>query len=139
MKNIFFPILLAIIYSVSCNKDKNSVDDIQDVPVNLQLQIVNYPSLNAVNGWEYVSGGVKGILIFRISTDEFKAFERNCTYKPSESCAVISVDSTGLAAVDDCCGSKFSLLDGSVSKSPASKSLKEYVAIYDGSILSVTN
>ncbi|MBL4715071.1 hypothetical protein JYT59_00665 [Sphingobacteriaceae bacterium AH-315-L07] len=136
----FCLLLVTVLSSIfySCKKDDDT-DEIPDVLVDRQLIIVNYPSLTAVNGWEYISGGSKGIIVYRVSTDEFKAYDRNCSYEPLSSCAKCNVDSSGLTAIDTCCGSEFQLLDGSVLTSPATKPLREYQTSYDGSILTITN
>ena len=60
------------------------------------------------------------------------AYDRNCTYNPGDANAVVSVDSSGLMALDASCGSRFVLIDGSVNQGPATIGLKHYHADYDG-------
>ena len=102
-------ISLAFVISISlhaCNK--NDDDIIKDIPVNLTI----YPStpayfdLSIVGGWIYVSGGVKGIIVYRKSISEFMAFDRNCTYNSNDPCAVVYVDSSNIIATDTCCNSR---------------------------------
>jgi nitrite reductase/ring-hydroxylating ferredoxin subunit len=98
-----------------------------------------YINLKTIGGWEYLSGGSRGIIVYRTSQTEFKAYDRHCTFQPSETCALVSVDPNNLTATDDCCGSSFLLTDGTVSKPPASVPLKEYNTFFDGIQLRVTN
>lgn len=99
----------------------------------------SFVALNAVGGWLYVAGGAKGILIYRKSNSEFMAYDRNCTYQPSDACAQVEVDSSNLIARDSCCGSEFLITDGTVLKSPAALPLKQYQTTFDGNTLHIFN
>jgi hypothetical protein len=126
-----------IVLVVACTKD-NGV--IPFVPVNFTINIHNpsYIDLNAVSGWTYVSGGSRGILVYRKSLDEFLTFDRHSTYDSQAGCQV-ALDSTNLILVDDCSGSKFLITDGSVLNGPASIPLWQYNNTFDGTFLSVYN
>jgi nitrite reductase/ring-hydroxylating ferredoxin subunit len=123
---------------VSCKKDE---DTIPNVSVNIVISTTDpsYNDLNAVGGWIYLTGGSRGIIIYRYSIDEFMAYDRHCTYEPTESCAVVEVDLSGIIAEDLCCGSQFLLTDGSVIDGPASVPLKFYQTTFDGNNLYVYN
>ena len=96
--------------------------------------------LNGVGGWVYVTGGSKGIIIYRKSVTEFMAFDRHCPYHPSDACSRCEVDTTNnLFVFDNCCGSKFLITDGSVQQGPAYVPLKSYYTSFDGLILHVYN
>jgi nitrite reductase/ring-hydroxylating ferredoxin subunit len=100
----------------------------------------SFNSLNAVGGWAYVNGGVRGIIVYRRSNEEFVAFDRNCTFDPDKTCATLSVDkNNNILAADSCCGSKFNIYDGSVTRSPATRGLRQYNTYYNGSSLHITN
>jgi len=86
----------------------------------------------------YVNAGTKGIIIYRKSTTEFTASERNCTYDPNASCSIVEVLS-GISAIDSCCTSRFSIFDGSVINGPATKPLYQYRTLFDGNALRVYN
>ena len=130
IKKIFCAIIL-IVFSVSCKKD-DSENDIPNVLVDLNVSISSNSSLNAVSGWAYVSGGSRGIVIYRHTLDEFFAMERHCPYLPANG-AQVSVDSSGIFLKDLGCGSKFYMTDGgSVANGPATRPLKRYNATYDG-------
>ena len=136
MRYISF-LICFLIFLFSCKKDNE--ENIPEAAVEFTITVANYPDLIAVNGYEYVSGGVQGIIIYRYTTEEFKAYDRNCSYQPYDDCAKVSVDSSGILAKDDCCGSEFQLLDGAPVSSPATKLLKQYSTEYDGIQLRVYN
>lgn len=134
MKKIIYLILL-IALSVSCKKDESN-DEIPNVHVDftMNLNLPEYFPLTAPGGWMYVTGGVKGIVIYRLTLNDFFAIERNCSYQPANGNRV-SVDTTNTAFLrDDACGSKFNMINGgSVENGPATRPLKRYNATYDGS------
>ncbi|MDD3875698.1 MAG: hypothetical protein PHT69_03700 [Bacteroidales bacterium] len=123
---------------LNCNKND---DPIPYVYVNfyVNLNLPQYVELTSVGGWLYVTGGFRGIVIYRKSVEEFMAFERACPYKPSLESERIEVESSGITAVDSSCGSRFLLIDGSVVNGPATISLKSYRTYLSGSTLQVTN
>ncbi len=129
--------LISIILILSCQDEENN--NIPDVEVNIVIQLGEFKNLATVGGWEYIVGGSRGIIIARISQNEFKAYDRHCTFQPSSTCALVSVDPNRITASDDCCGSSFLLQNGSVSKPPASVPLKSYNTIFDGLSITITN
>lgn len=131
-------LLTFILFAPQCKKDK---DEIPNAYVNFYIDVTStqYLGLNNIGGWVYVTGGVRGIVIYRRTVDEFMAYERNCPYQPENSCAIIEVDNSAVMAVDSCCGSKFLIIDGSVINGPATKQLKQYQTSFDGATLHVFN
>jgi len=132
-------LLLPIGLSQGC-KDKDQ-DYIPNVYVNLRLNLVSteYVELNSVGGWVYLTGGYRGLLVFRLSSEEFVVFDRGCPYDPYADCARIDMESSGLTISDKCCGSRFLVIDGSVVKGPATLSLKQYRTSYEGDYLYIFN
>lgn len=124
----------------SCNK-KDAYPNIPNVYVNLYLDLTStqYVELNSVGGYVYLTGGHRGILVYRISVEDFIAFERTCPYDPDKDCARIEVEPSGLTTVDSCCLSRFLILDGSVLRGPSTLPLKQYRTSFDGSILRIYN
>jgi Rieske Fe-S protein len=107
----------------------NSKDDyIQDVYVNfeLDLSLPEYSELVALGNSITITGGNKGIIIYHFFTDEYRVYDRNCSYEPSLACSYIdSINST--IAYCGCCTSAFILdQDGAVANSPALLPLKQY-------------
>jgi nitrite reductase/ring-hydroxylating ferredoxin subunit len=110
-------------------------------PVNIYLYTTDplFINLTAVGGWCYITGGARGILLYRKSTSEFMAYDRNCTYNSSDVCATVYVDATNIIATDTCCNSEFSIIDGNVLQAPAGLPLKTYTTSYDGNVLHIYN
>ena len=132
---LFFTIFCSV---WACSK---KTDVIPNMFVN-QYVYVNNPTnfkLNAIGGWIYLTGGVRGIILYRKSSDEFIAYERNCTWQPNDACATLSVDSTNVSISDHCCSSKFVIMDGSIQQGPATIPLRRYQAAFDGSVIHVFN
>lgn len=134
----FFIILLLLpLLLVSCG-DENEESLIPYVYVNFTI----YPNtLDYIpdGGYIYVTGGYKGIIIYRNTHDEFLAFERACPYDTLVDGARVEVESSGIIATDPVCGSRFILTDGSPIQGPATVSLKQYRTRYDGYSLIVSN
>jgi nitrite reductase/ring-hydroxylating ferredoxin subunit len=135
----FLFVSLCFLFS-SCKKNKND-DRVPYVPVNVVLNTSDplFVKLNAPGGWVYINGGSRGIVIYRLSLDDFRAYDRHCTYQPLDACGKISVNASQIMAVDSCCGAEFVLTDGSVAKQPASRPLTQYTTSYDGNRLLITN
>jgi len=113
---------------------KKRAEVVPSVPADftIYLNLPDFIKLNSAGGSVYVSGGVKGILVYRVSNDEFAAYDRDCPYDPNVSNAIVQVDSSGILAIDYNCGSQFNLINGDVLRGPAAYSLKRYAADYDG-------
>lgn len=125
-------ILLALLIGItqSCKKNTNNVPYVPvDVYINISLPA--YSNLNVIGGWAYVSGGNKGLIVYRQAADVFMAYDRICTYNVSNSCGSVDVDSSGSYAICSCDGSKYQLYDGQVVKGPATFALKQYQTSYN--------
>ena len=133
-------IVLLLSSTWSCG-DKIQHDSIPEVAVYAQIDVNStmYIELNTIGGWVYLTGGYRGILVYRISVDEFVAYDRGCPYDPFEQCARITMDPSGITCTDSCCGSQFGILDGSVIKGPATIPLKRFYTYFDGNILTINN
>lgn len=128
-----------ILSLASCGRDLS--DDpipranFPDITINLNLQ--EYQSLNTT-GYKAISGGVRGIII-RKEGSTYIAYERNCSYRPSEACATVDVHTSGLFMIDSCCGSSFNFSDGSPSGGPAWRPLNRYYTQLTGTTLTITD
>ena len=141
----FFKITIVIIPLLvlfgfwGCRKNTNNTVPAVAVDIYIYTSNPSFINLNAVGGWVYVTGGVRGIIVYKKSTSEFMAYERNCTYQSSNTCATVIVDNTNIIATDTCCHSKFSIYDGSVLQGPAGLPLKQYNTTYDGTAIHIYN
>ena len=138
---IFYSLLFFVLCFFLSNCKKNNDDRVPYVPVNVVLNTSDplFVRLNAPGGWVYINGGSRGIVIYRLSLDDFRAYDRHCTYQPTDACGKVSVNASQIMAVDSCCGAEFVLTDGSVAKQPASRPLTQYTTSYDGNRLLITN
>ena len=134
---LYYLTAFLLMCSLSCKKDNN---DIPEVYVDIYLYTTDpaFAPLNATSGFAYASGGSKGILIFRKSQNEFMAYDRHCTYKVPDG-NYVTVDASGLLAVDANCNSKFLITDGSPNSGPSVNSLKQYQTAFDGTVLHIFN
>ncbi|MES2139430.1 MAG: hypothetical protein V4511_06955 [Bacteroidota bacterium] len=140
MKSFLSLTAFVIVISIAaCKKDTNNGVPITPVDIYLYTNNPSFVNLYGVGGWVYITGGVRGILVYRKSPSEFMAYDRNCTYQSSDACATVVVDATNILATDTCCHSKFSMYDGSVTQGPAGLPLKAYNTTFDGNVLHIYN
>jgi nitrite reductase/ring-hydroxylating ferredoxin subunit len=136
----FLFICLIFMILLSCKKE-DQAPAMPYVTVNFTLNpnSTQFIELNHVGGWVPVTGGYRGIIIYRLSETDFMAYERACPYEPTADSAQVRVDNSGILCVCPRCKSKYLLLDGSVTSGPSHWPLKQYHTIYDGTFLYVTN
>lgn len=132
----FFAILLC---TVAC--DPNLTDD--PIPVTSFPDIVintTLPEYNSLvtKGYQNISGGVRGIILYRLNSATYYAFERNCSFQPNDACATVEVDASGLYMKDTCCGSTFDF-SGNATGAPAFRPLRKYATTTSGSIVTITD
>ena len=90
---------------------------VPDVGVNVQINIMlpSYSNLQSVGGYAYVNGGVKGLVVYRKSIDEFVCFDRMSTADGGTDCNPIEVDPNNTLFLNDVCSDAvYSLIDGSL-------------------------
>lgn len=127
-----FSILVLLFTLISCKK--SNLNPVPSIPFDITIY-TNLPSYNAlegVGGWCYVSGGSKGIVVYRKSIDEFVAFDRHSPADDGncEEPLVTNVDNF-LQLDDSCSGAQFSLFDGSIIKG-SEFGLRQYQTFWDG-------
>lgn len=144
-----FTVLAAVVLVSSCNKDDDPPIQTGYVNIVIYPNSVEYLDLNSPGGYVYLNANEpsRGILVYRMTFDEFLAFERTPTYKPDSCCifdpvricSKVLVDESGLFVVDTCTSSKWLILDGTVTEGPAKHSLVAYQTLYDGNALRIFN
>lgn len=133
-------VILFTLYSFSsCRDQENNNIPLVQVDFVINLDDPSYLNLNNIGGTVEVNGGSRGIILYRLSNETIKAYDRHCTFQPSNSCAIVSADPLAPTATGNCCGSVFLLSTGDVSQPPASTPLKEYNSFIDGNTLRVFN
>jgi hypothetical protein len=138
-KYLFFSLCVILCLFFACKK-KNK-DPIPEAYISFYLNISStlYLNLATVGGWEYITGGYKGIVIYRKSSEEFIAFERACPNDWEIDSAFVSVEPSGLILKCKSCSSEYLILDGSIVKGPTSIPLKQYKTSFDGQTLHIYN
>lgn len=135
-KIIIFCFLFVFTLLSSCKK-KNTIQD------NIAYQTVNvtiYPNdplnfkLQVVGGWIYYNAGVNGLIIYRktnVGANDFVALERTSTYYPDDANAKVKVQSNNFTLKDTISNSEWQIIDGAVTKGPATLPLRQYYTNFD--------
>lgn len=135
--NTFFSISLIIstlIITSTCGnrEETTSCFPNQLISVQLNLNLPAYYNLQSVGGWIYVSeqqSGTRGLIITRISSSEFKVYDRNAPHLCPDSQTTLEVEN-GSFVICKKDNAKWFLNSGS----PATTSpypLKQYYYIYN--------
>jgi Rieske Fe-S protein len=151
-KYLFISIIIAIIFSINNCKDTSNTSyygiPVTPVSLNINMDLPSYQNLTLVNGYViFANEGYKGIIVYHSISGEYIAYDRACTYKPTDACSLITPDQSGTflrcghyegTNFVACCASQFSM-DGNVLKAPAAYPLKRYTVTQTGNTLTVTN
>ncbi len=138
MKNRLIGVFFVVLFGCESNQ---VVDQIPSPNFGEFIINVNAPQYFELStkGFVLLPEGVRGIILYKNPLSaEYIAYERNCSYQPASSCAVVEVDNTGLLMVDACCKSEFALLDGVPRSGPAVLPLRQYVTQLNGSFLTIS-
>ena len=87
----------------------------------------------------YVDGGINGLVLYRLSNEQFLAFERTSTQLPDNPAAKAFVQKDNFTLRDTVSGSEWRIIDGIVTKNPATWPLRQYGTNYDGNLLNIIN
>lgn len=119
---------------LQCDKTTDQIVPYVYVNFTIDLNDPEFVDLQVPGNSVLVNGGYKGIIIYRLSQDEFQAFDRCCTFDPYEKdCdGVKPATSTDIYAVCPCCESEYMLpsLGFPTDQSEASLPLKQYQTTY---------
>ena len=133
MKVQFILMLIVICLSSGCNKNNSHPVPNISFDFSINLTLPSYSALNGVSGWAYVSGGSKGIIVYRRGVDDFVAFDRHSPADINGDCAgPLFPDADNYLELNDTCyNAKFSLYDGSPI-SGAEIGLRAYQTAWNG-------
>jgi hypothetical protein len=139
----FTAILVLIFLSIfpGCSPDLSD-DPIPYQPFNeivINLSLPTYNGLKVDGGFATTGGGIRGIIIYRLNSTTYLAYERNCSYHPKDACATVDIDVTGLYLFDPCCGSTFNFSSGVVLGGIAWRPLRKYHTLLDFNELTITD
>lgn len=130
-------VILLLLLCSACNTTYHPSIPYKKVDFTIYPNDVMYYKLNTYGGYEYFTGGVSGIVVYRLDEWTFKAYDRSCSFDWEEPDSWIWVHPSGIMLVDSVCGSVFNILDGTVISGPARHPLREYNTRYDGVSLRV--
>lgn len=139
MRKIVLAILLLMVVLFSCDTTYHETIPYKKVDFTIYPDDVMYYRLNTYGGYEYFTGGVNGVVVYRLDEWSFLAFDRACSYDWEKPDSWLWVHPNGIMLVDSLCGSVFNILDGSVISGPARLPLRQYYTRYDGWQLRVYN
>ena len=133
-----FIIIFSIFLLLSCDSNNDYIKDVY-VNIDINLNLPEYSNVNTIGNSIFIEGGNAGIIIYRFSLNEYKIYDRKCSYEPSLECSYIdSVNS--VIAYCGCCTSAFLLdQDGTAINTPALLPLKQYNYTLNNQILYIFN
>lgn len=136
----------------SCGKNSgDNLDPIPNTPVSLtiNLDLPAYFDLTLNGNYMYFSDGYRGLIVYHAFDDEYYAFDRACSYQPTNACSQLWMDSTtnmhmfcgyySGGIYQKCCDSRFELPSGFPSQGPATFAMKQYYISRSGNTLYVNN
>lgn len=127
--SILFSLLIA---TISCGDYVHPTIPNVHVDFNIYPGDPNYSALIHNGGYMYFTGGVNGIIVYRVDSQTFVAYDRACPYDWENQDAWIRMEDNGLILGDTCCGSRFNILDGIPINGPSELPLKYYKTTFDG-------
>ena len=130
---------MSLLLLMSCDDINHPTIPYKKVDFTIYPNDVMYYKLNTYGGYEYFTGGVNGIVVYRLDEWSFYAFDRACSYDWENPDSWMWVHPNGIMLIDSCCGSVFNILDGTVVSGPARYPLRQYYTRYDGWQLRVYN
>ena len=93
MKIAYYTLIIGLLLSSCSNKD----DYIPNVYVNIELDLSlpEYSHLSTLGNSIFIDGGNAGIIIYHFAVNEYRIYDRNCSYEPLLSCSYVdSINST---------------------------------------------
>ena len=138
VKHIFIIVVITSLFSCETNFEDDQIPYIPFDNIEINLTNIQYYNLTTL-GYVEIDGGVKGIILYKNSSSDYIAYEKNCSYLPYNNCAKVEIDGSGLFMTDPCCSSQFSFADGVPIGGPASLPLRRYRTILNGNFLIITD
>jgi nitrite reductase/ring-hydroxylating ferredoxin subunit len=135
--SIFF--LSIFLISCSSNFEENDLLPFVTVSQIVDLSLPQYNNLQVPGGWAYTSGGIKGIIIYNINGNQYKAFERAAPHLTLSNCSQMVVENN-LRMMCPCDDSEFNILNGAPLTPGITYNAREYlVTDLNGISLRITN
>ncbi len=142
--------LVSLCFFPGCDKGTENPDvPYAYVNITINPNSTLYQELNIISGWTYLDyyDGVRdpsrGIIVYRLSMDEFMAYERTPPFRPNECCTNTGVCTSLIVeypfVVDTCLQAEYLIIDGSPMEGVSTVPLVRYQAEYDGYNLYIHN
>jgi hypothetical protein len=133
--------ILIFVLLFACNKESNDRLPLPPIDITINPNSTIYQEINIAGGWVYLDqndGALppsRGIIVYRLTEDQFLAFERTPPFKPDSCCNAAKTICTALIVdypyvLDTCTNSRYLILDGSPVSGPSRISLGMYVTEY---------
>ena len=138
MQKLIVFILFFGLLSCSNTDDPNTI--LPNFPVNEEVNL-NNPSNNAllaVGGWVEILGGIKGIVVYHASIDNYLAYDLACPHLQPSACTKM-INEDGLTMKCTCDDTKFALALGGAPQSGTQFAARQYRVIKGGNSLIITN
>lgn len=137
MRKLLSMFFFSVCTMLACDTYNHPSIPYRKVDFTIYPNDVMYYKLNTYGGYEYFTGGVNGIVVYRLDEWTFHAYDRACPYDWDAHESWIKVHPNGIMLIDSVCGSVFNILDGNVISGPARWPLRKYNTRYDGQSLRV--
>lgn len=132
---------IALVLLASCEPD------LQDDPIPFTtfppvLINTNLPEYQSLKTQRYIvidDIGVRGVILYKVDDFTYHAYDQNCSYRPNEACANVTVHTSGLYMEDVCCNSIFEFATGLPTSGPAWRPLRQYATSLSGAQLTITS
>lgn len=119
-----------------------SDDDIPWQPfdvIHINLNLPEFIRLKMDGNYQYIGGGVRGLILYRKNASNYITYERNCSFQPNSACATVDVHVSTLYMLCPCCSSTFDLTTGLPTGGQAWRPLRRYETSLNGSELIITD
>ncbi len=137
MRKLWTILLLACLPFSGC-RDTPGVIPFVDVNIDLNLSLPAYNSLNFPGNWLYISGGSRGLIVYRYTLDEFVVLDRHATFDVGAGCQC-TLSEDGYTILDPCSDSQWYIFDGSIIQGPTTAPLERYTTTWIPPVLSIQN
>ena len=139
MRKIALLVVSLLVLFTSCKNTYHPTIPYKKVDFTIYPNDVMYYRLNTYGGYEYFTGGIGGVVVYRLDEWTFYAYDRSCSYDWEEGDSWVWVHPNCIMLIDSLCGSTYNILDGNVISGPAKWPLRSYYTRYDGVRLRVYN
>jgi hypothetical protein len=137
LSRLFCITTLASLPMMGC-QDTPGVIPYVDLQVDLNLNLPAYNNLNFPGNWLYISGGSRGLIVYRYTLDEFVILDRHATFDVAAGCQC-TVSPDGYTIEDPCSESEWYIFDGSIIQGPTTAPLERYTTTWIPPVLSIRN